>query len=173
MPFTRDRTPAGSPPDLRSWLERTMSGLDDWTTQIETRVNELIRLRFIDGLEIRYAWDDASIDTGVPADAGEIKCNAVLPQDATVFALSRLDSFGRLALTASLDFVATAGFFEFNDISRTHHYEYSYGNTVQRETDVTIDVVFIAQGPGAPPTDGDLVQAQFWPEFLIADTKQI
>ncbi len=172
MPLVRDPVPRGTKP-LNAYLERTFQNIDDWATIIETRVNELIRLRFIDGLEVRYAWDDVSTDTSVPVAAGEIKCNAVLPQDATVFAISRLDSFGRLALTASLDFIAGTGFFEFNDISRTHHYEYSYGNTVQRADDVTIDVVFLEQGPGAPPQDGDLVQAQFWPEFLVADAKRI
>lgn len=173
MPFVRDPVPRSTQQPLNAYLERTFQNLDDWATQIETRVNELVRLRFIDGLEVRYRWDDVSTDIGVPAAAGEIKCDAILPQDATQFAVSRFDDFGRLALNASLDFIDVPGFFEFNDLTRDHFYEYTMSNTVQRENDITFDVVFVEQGVGAPPVDGDLVQAQFWPGQLIADSKQI
>ena len=172
MPFVRDPVPQSNDvSSLRSFLERTLATLDQWAQQIETRVNELVRLRQVSGVEVRYDWsDDTTIAT--PALPGEIKCDAVLPENATQFAVSRTDQFGRLALTASLEFISE-GFFELNDISRTHHYEYSFDNVVQRADDVTFDVVFLQAGTGAPPSAGDLVQAQWWPGELLPTRKNI
>lgn len=174
MPFVRDPVP-GMQDRLafRSYLERTLGQLDVWAQQVEDRVNELVRLRQIDGLEVRYTWDDTSTDITVPVGAGQVKCDAILPENATEFAASRFDEFARLALTGSLDFF-TAGFFELRNFTRDTFYLYTMDAAVtQRADDVTFPVTIIENSPGAPPGDGDQVQAQWWPGELLALVKNI
>ena len=170
MPFVRDPVPqSDNVTALRAYLERTLQQLDNWSAQIEGKVNELVRLRAIDGLEVRYVWsDDTTIAT--PALAGEIKCDEVLPENATQFAISRIDSFGRLALTGIFELFET-GFFELNDITRDHFYEYTIDTfATQRDDDIVINVTNTASGVGAPPQVGDIVQAQWWPSVIEETT---
>ena len=174
MPFVRDPVPHSNDiRALRSFLERTFSALDLWAQQIETTVNELVRLRQIDGLEVRYQWDDSSTDISVPVPAGFIKCDAALPENATEYAVSRTDEFGRLALTGSLQFFEE-GFFEVRNFTRDTFYLYSMdAAATQRATDITFPVTIIDSAAGAPPQQDDTVQAQFWPAELLATAKNI
>jgi len=142
-----------------------MTGLDDWSSQIETRQNQLIQLRAISGLEIRYRWDDTT-DIGVEVGTGDVKGDNANLALATQFALSRIDDFGRLALDAQLDF-GIPGFFEVNDLSRDTVFEYSITTQTQRDSDVVLDVVFIDETAGGPPQANDLVQAQIWPQVIF------
>ena len=172
MPLVRDPVPRSTQLPLNAYLERTFQSLDDWSAQITARVNELVRLRFIDGLEVRYQWDDSSVDISVPVAAGFLKCDAALPENATEYAVSRFDEFGRLAFGTTFDFLED-GFFEVRNFTRDTFYVYSMTKATQREADITFPVTIIESGPGAPPQQDDSLQAQFWPAELIADSKQI
>ena len=165
MPFVRDPVPVLRDTQSRAYLERTLQQLDDWSTRIEGKVNELVRLRAISGLEVRYSWSEDTV-IATPALTGEIKCDQVLPENATQYAISRTDSFGRLALTGIFELFET-GFFEMNDITRDHFYEYTIDSAaIQRADDIVINVTNIASGVGAPPQAGDIVQAQWWPGVI-------
>ncbi len=175
MPFVRDPVPSISDARIaRAYFERTLQNLDDWASQIEDRVNQLVRLRQIDGLEVRYFWDDSSIDIGVPVAATFIKVNSALPENATEVATSRFDAFNRLALDAQLaDFIAV-GFFEIRNFTRDTFYLYSVdAQPAQRDIDITFPVTIIESDPGAPPQQDDVVQAQWWSGTLLAPTKNI
>lgn len=173
MPFVRDPVPHSNDiRALRSFLERTFSTLDNWAQQVESAVNELVRLRQIDGLEVRYQWED-TFDIGVAAPDGFVKANDALPEMATEYAASRIDEFGRLALTGSLQFFEE-GFFEIRNFTRDTFYIYSIDAPLtQRATDVTFPVTIIDSSPGAPPQQDDIVQAQWWPGELLAGFKNI
>ena len=164
MPLDRTPVPRSKEP-LNAYLERTLQSLDDWASQVEARVNELVRLRAISGLEIRYKWDD-TIVIATPVGAGEIKADNANMNLVTQFALSRIDDFGRLALTPTILDYTIPGFFEVNDLTRDNVYEYEIDSQTQRDTDVVLDVTFIEETAGAPPQAGDLVQAQVWPDII-------
>ena len=70
--WARDVVPRGSDPaQLRGYLERTLQSLDDWALEINDQILVLQRLRALDGISVRYLWDDDT-DTGIPATAGTL-----------------------------------------------------------------------------------------------------
>ena len=165
MPFVRDRTPTSGPPALVSWLERTLSALDDFTRQIETVVNELVRLKGIEGLEVRMRWDDTIDVVATPASAGFVKGNDAVPANITQFSMSRIDEFGRLVLTGGTVIPTDEGFYEIQDLSRSLIMRYDVGSTQIRDTDLLIDVV-VQEITGSNPQTDDQLEVSFWPTVI-------
>ena len=164
MPFVRDTVPRkGNLRSLQSFLERTFERLDDWTRDIEDRVTTLERLQAITGIQIRYLWDD-TFDIGVPVPSGFVKADENLLQNATQFAQSRFDEFGRLAIAPDIFNVPLAtGIYQVQDFNNNETYLYELNApTIQRETDIVLNVTVIeALGPN--PGAGDQVEVSYWP----------
>lgn len=164
MPFVRDTVPRKR--DVRmllSYLERTFERLDDWTRDIEDRVVTLERLQAITGIQIRYLWED-STDIGVPAASGFVKANNALLQNATQFAQSRFDEFGRLAIEDDIfDQPLSNGIYQVQDFNNNETYLYELvAPTVQRATDIVLSVLVI-EALGPSPAQGDQVEVSYWP----------
>ena len=159
MSFVRDTVPRrGGLRTLESYLERTLERLDDWTREIDDRISTLERLQAITGIQIRYLWDD-TFDIGVPVPSGFVKADENLLQNATQFAQSRFDEFGRLAIAPDIfDQPIFAGIYQVQDFNNNETYLYQItGPTIQRDTDIVINVTVIeALGPN--PAAGDQVE---------------
>ncbi len=164
MPFVRDTVPRrGGVRDLQAYLERTLERLDDWTREIDDRLTTLERLQAITGIQIRYLWED-TFDVGIPAPSGFVKANENLMQNATQFAQSRFDEFGRLAIAPDIfNIPFSSGIYQVQDFNNNETYLYELtGPTIQRETDIVLNVVVIeALGPN--PAQGDQVEVSYWP----------
>ena len=165
MSFVRDTVPRrGGLRTLESYLERTLERLDDWTREIDDRISTLERLQAITGIQIRYLWDDSSTDMGVPVASGFVKANAALMANATQFAQSRFDEFGRLAITDDVFNQPLAnGIYQLQDFNNNETYLYELvAPTEQRATDIVLSVAVIeALGPN--PGQGDQVESSYWP----------
>ncbi len=148
---------------MQQYLERTLERLDDWTREIDDRITTLERLQAITGIQIRYLWED-TFDVGIPAPSGFVKANENLMQNATQFAQSRFDEFGRLAIADNIfDQPLASGIYQVQDFNNNETYLYELtGPTVQRPTDILLSVAVIeALGPN--PAQGDQVEVSYWP----------
>jgi len=173
MPFVRDTVPRrGDLRDLQAYLERTLQRLDDWEREVAQRLGTLDRLQAITGIQIRYLWDDSSTDMGVPVAAGFVKANDNLLQNATQFAQSRTDEFGRLAVQPNIfQQPIQTGIYQVQDFNNNETYLYSIdAPTVQRDTDIVLTVVEIA-ALGPSPGQGDQVEVSYWPALLPATAR--
>ena len=169
MPWVRDTVPRrGGIRDLQQYLERTLERLDDWNREVDDRLGVLERLQAITGIQIRYLWED-TFDIGVPAASGFVKADQNLMQNATQFAQSRFDEFGRLAIVPDIfDQPIFAGIYQVQDFNNSETYLYQIvGPTIQRDVDIVINVAVIeALGPN--PAQGDQVEVSYWPAELPA-----
>lgn len=167
MPFLRDPVPQFRDPRARAYLERTLQQLDDWAERTTDAVNELIRLKGIEGIEIRQRWDDTDDTVATPAAAGFIKGNNAVPAAITQFSMSKTDEFGRLWFREGT-IPTTTGFFEVNDLSRATIMRYTITAPVTvRADDLLIDVVN-TEVAGSNPMQDDEVEVSFWPADLPA-----
>ncbi len=164
MPFVRDTVPRrGGVRDLQAYLERTLERLDDWAREVDDRITTLERLQAITGIQIRYLWDD-TFDIGVPVPSGFVKADQNLLQNATQFAQSRFDEFGRLAIAPDIfNQPFATGIYQIQDFNNNETYLYELNApTEQRATDIVLNVTVIeALGPN--PAAGDQVETSYWP----------
>lgn len=175
MPFVRDTVPRkGNLRSLQSYLERTLERLDDWEREVSDRLLTLERLRAIVGIRIRYLWDDTIDTVATPAAAGFMKGNDAIEASITEFSISRFDDFGRLAIVDGIfSDPVQSGFFQVTDFTRGTIFIYDIaGPVTPRPTDVLVDVAFIS-GVGAPPQQGDLMEASYWPTELPFTTRHV
>lgn len=172
MPFTRDPVPIVSDAFLRSYLERTFQELDDWTARVSATLDELVRLKEIEGLEIRLRWDDTIDVVATPAAAGFVKGNDNVPAQITQFSMSTIDEFGRLVVTGSQLVPTQDGFYEINDLSRSTIMRYTLTSTTLRDTDILVDVT-VDEIIGSNPQANDQVEVTYWPAVIPAELRAL
>ena len=164
--WQRDTTPRQGGRAFLGFIERSFQSLDLWTQEMSDRILFLERRAAINGIQIRYLWND-DINITIEAPPGTIKGNDAIPANITQFALSRIDEFGREAIIPDLfENPVQDGYFQVADYTRNTLYIYDIAGPVTgRTTDIVLDVTVIS-AVGAPPQQDDLTEAFYWPQAL-------